>query len=311
MTTLPGILAVGEMMLEFSPGPMPGHFRLGYAGDTYNTAVHLARQGLEVGYLTALGTDPYSTAMLAAGSAEGVDMTGCQRIDGALPGVYLIENAPSGERQFHYWRTASPARKLFDSRHTLQSACDALAHWQVVYLSGITLAVMARPGASGFWDFIDAVAQQGKTLVVDPNYRPALWPDRAVARELYRRLLGRCDLLLPTLDDEIALWGLASAEALLDFYRRLGVAEVAMKLPGARALACRDDELVYQASRYNGEVVDTTGAGDGFNGGYLAARLAGQSLAASLAAGHRLAATVVAVAGAIPPRSATGVAPLS
>ncbi|GAB3375577.1 sugar kinase [Spongiibacter taiwanensis] len=305
---MPRVLCVGEVMVELSPSdsvlqPQPNaepRYQLAYAGDTFNTAIHLARLGIPTGYLTELGTDRFSEGILALGRSEGLVMTGCVTTEGSMPGLYLIENDAAGERQFHYWRGQSAARNLFSGDEKCRHACALLSQWDAVYLSGITLAVMAQGNEPGFWRFIDVLRQQRKTLIFDPNFRPRLWPDEDLARAIYRRLLSQCDVLLPTLDDEAQLWGFDDPEALVSFYRAFGVAEVAMKCPGAHAMAWAGGEPVAAHSDYRGQVVDTTGAGDAFNGGYLAARLAGQSLIDALAAAHRVAATVVAVHGAIP-----------
>ena len=65
------VISVGEVMIELTRGP-DGRYGLAFGGDTFNTAVYLARAGIEVAYATALGDDRYSDALLALASAEGV-----------------------------------------------------------------------------------------------------------------------------------------------------------------------------------------------------------------------------------------------
>src|SRR5947207_1752930 len=67
----PGVISVGEVMIELTRGP-DGRYGLAFGGDTFNTAVYLARAGIDVAYATALGDDPYSDALLALAAAEGV-----------------------------------------------------------------------------------------------------------------------------------------------------------------------------------------------------------------------------------------------
>lgn len=304
MTSLPNIIAMGEVMLELSPQFSPqragsGGFELAFAGDTFNTAVYLARQGLKVSYLTELGSDKFSDQIIALAESESVCMNGCIRSDGALPGLYLIENNAEGEREFYYWRRHSAARQLLMTPEKVQRICRAVGKADVFYLSGISMAVMGQDSEQGFWALIDSVQQQQKTLVFDPNFRPRLWPDLNLARDFYQKILGYCDVVFPTLDDDTLLWGLSEPEAIIDFYHSLGVAEVVLKLPAAKAMVSTGHEQVLRSSRYRGAVVDTTGAGDAFNAAYLHARYAGASLAASLDAGHRLAAKVIGVRGAI------------
>src|ERR1700753_3760351 len=96
------VVAIGEVMIEMSRGN-DGRFGMSCGGDTFNTAVYLARAGLDVSYATALGDDPYSDSIVAMASAEGVKTDLMLRVPGRLPGLYMIETDPKGERRFRYW----------------------------------------------------------------------------------------------------------------------------------------------------------------------------------------------------------------
>ena len=93
-------------MIELNrPG---GLFSRGYGGDTLNTAVYLARLGVGVDYVTALGDDPLSDEMIAGWQAEGIGTERVIRLPGKLPGLYMIETNSAGERRFYHWRDAPP-----------------------------------------------------------------------------------------------------------------------------------------------------------------------------------------------------------
>ena len=83
-------------------------------GDTFNTAVYMARAGIDVAYATALGDDPYSDGIVSMAAAEGIGTDLILRVPGRLPGLYMIETDPKGERRFRYWRDEAPARELFE-----------------------------------------------------------------------------------------------------------------------------------------------------------------------------------------------------
>jgi len=110
-------LCVGECMVELRAID-DSTMRVGYAGDTYNTAVYLRRAAdhlnvdIDVGYLTGLGTDEFSTEMRAAWAREGVADRSIALAD-KLPGLYTVRIDEHGERRFSYWRSASAARHLF------------------------------------------------------------------------------------------------------------------------------------------------------------------------------------------------------
>src|SRR5688572_23991865 len=115
-----------------------GRFSRGYGGDTLNTAVYLARLGVEVDYVTALGDDPWSDEMIAGWAAEGIGTEKVARLPGRVPGLYIIQTDARGERRFLYWRDSAPARLLFDVSETAH-LIEALLGYELLYFSGITL----------------------------------------------------------------------------------------------------------------------------------------------------------------------------
>jgi len=297
------VAAIGECMVELSPRP-GGLFGLGFGGDTLNTAVYLARLGTRVDYITALGDDGFSDRMIATWKQEGVGTTRVLRIAGALPGLYLIETDDKGERRFHYWRSAAPARQLFRLADA-PAILEALACYAWIYVSGITLSLYDEAGRTALFGGLDRARRAGAKVAFDSNYRPRGWNGPESARAVFAEMLGRVDLALPTLDDERALWGDADAETCVRRLRAVGVAEVAVKDgPHAALVAAGQGAAVRVRAERVAAVVDTTAAGDAFNAGYLAARLAEHAPQAAAAAAHRLAAAVIGHHGAIIPKAA-------
>lgn len=292
------VASIGECMVELSPRP-GGLFGLGFGGDTLNTAVYLARLGVAVDYLTALGDDPFSDAMLSAWAAEGVGTGAVQRLPGRLPGLYMIQTDSQGERRFHYWRDRAPARELFAG-----DAVPDLTGYRWIYLSGISLSLYGADGRERLHQALDAARGGGARIAFDLNYRPRGWPSPAAAAAAMDALLRRCDLALPSLDDALALYGTLQAEALLDRFRALGVGEVVLKQGAGPARLSWDEAQAEVPATMVQAPVDTTAAGDSFNAGYLAARLGGADPQAAAVAGHRLAAAVIGHPGAIIPRPA-------
>ena len=299
------VYAIGECMIELQRSGTGMDYRFG--GDTLNAAVYMARlldpAKVKVAYVTALGADGMSDEMCASWEGEGIDTSCVLRLPDRLPGIYMIETDGTGERRFHYWRKDSAAR------HWLQ-APDAgkvllkLASARMVYLSGISLAILS-PGDREI--LIAALAQcraRGSSVVFDNNYRPRLWESADTAADVYRRVLAHCDIALLTLDDEQALYGDGDAVGAIERTRALGVREVVVKCGGDPCVVWADGEAVAVAPARVKDVVDTTAAGDSFGAGYLAARLSGATPQEAAQAGHRLAGTVIRHRGAIIPRDA-------
>jgi 2-dehydro-3-deoxygluconokinase len=300
------VASIGECMIELRHRSETD-LELAYGGDTLNFAVYLARltrdRDVSVDYVTALGDDRYSDAMLAMWRAEGIGCELVARLPGRLPGLYTIRTDRRGERTFTYWRSASAARDLLQGAHGLRIA-ERLAGYDLLYLSGITLSILDPAQRETLVALADQVRAQGGRVVFDSNFRPAGWPDRDEARATFDQMLRRVDIGLPTLDDDQALFDVPDAAACAARLHDFGVAEVAVKLGPLGCYLSSDGRAADVPAEPVGRVVDSTAAGDSFNAGYLAARLAGAGPQAAAVAGNRLAARVVAHPGAVIPLAA-------
>jgi 2-dehydro-3-deoxygluconokinase len=291
MLQAPTVCCAGEVMIELVPTGSAGLLRQGCAGDTLNTAVYLRRAGLPVRYLTALGDDIFSEHILSFLRAERIDTRDIRRCPGRQPGLYAIHNDAGGERHFSYWRSESPVRQLFDTPLTLAGV-------EVFYFSGITLAV-CRSGQRHLLALLRELHEQGCRIVFDPNFRPVLWDSLPQARAHYREVLPLCDIVLPTLDDDRLLWDCDTVASCREFHQSMGVKTVVIKSPDLVVHAFSPIDSCSLAAPPV-EAVDTTGAGDAFAAGFLAAQLRQQGgLRDAILAGQALAARVVRHRGAI------------
>ena len=301
------VAAIGECMLELTHRD-ERTLALGYGGDTLNTALYLARTAakreIAVDYVTALGDDPMSESMVTAWQEEGIGTSRVARLPRRLPGLYLIRTGESGERRFYYWRNEAAVRSLFQTVES-DPLLAALADYDAVYFSGVTLAVLTPEARQRFRTSLAAARSRSRMVAFDTNYRPALWPDPAAARAVFAEFLPVISLALPTFEDEQAVCGDSDPETTARRYAAAGVSEVAVKRGARGCVILAGETLIDVPVPKPVTAVDTTAAGDGFNAGYLAARLTGASPEQAASAGHGLAAAVVQYPGAIIPRSAT------
>ncbi|MFY7867246.1 sugar kinase [Roseateles sp.] len=300
------VAVFGECMLELS-GPAFGAVRQGFGGDTLNTAVYLARCGqgrLRVHYATALGEDSLSAGLLSRWQAEGLCLDQVRRLPGRLPGLYQIEVDARGERSFHYWRQASAARSYFDQPSPTPFEAQA-EHCQVLYLSGISLAILPPAGRERLLALMAQRRAQGAWVVFDSNYRPSLWESVEQARLVLDQAFRSASLALVSLDDHAALWALQhDSNAALERAKDLPCPELVIKRGAEPALLrASGQQAVWQQVPTEAvtEVVDSTAAGDAFAAAYLYARLCGKSVEQSARQGHRLAAQVIRCPGALIP----------
>ena len=291
------ICVVGEGMLELSRSGE--NWRLGYGGDTLNTAIHLTRYGHNVAFLTALGDDPFSADLRRDWADEGLD-TGQILTDPArTAGLYAIRTDDAGERSFAYWRSNSAARRMF-ALPGIEAALAEAEQADALVFSLITLAVLPPEAHGRLFDLCTAVRARGGKVVFDGNYRPRLWGSTAEAIAARDAAIAHADIGLPTLDDETLLNPGATADSVAAHWQAPGCAETVVKL-GPQGCRLPDGRVIAPPQVLVPQ--DTSGAGDAFNAGFLDARLRGLPIADAALAGHRLAGWVVTQAGAIPARS--------
>lgn len=288
------IVCTGEAMVELSAAA--DGWRLGHGGDTLNTAIHLARAGNKVAYLTALGPDPFSAGMIRAWSDEGLDCSLVLQHPTRHAGLYAVSNDAQGERSFTYWRDASAARAMFDLPE-MDAAERRVAGAKVLLFSLISLAILPDSGRERLLHLAASVRGSGGMVVFDGNFRPRLWSNATEACHWRDRAIATASIGLPTLQDEAALGQSGDATAACAHWQSLGCGETVVKLgPGGARLA--DGAIVPPADALR--PVDTSGAGDAFNAGYLNARLHGMPPREAAAAGHELAGWTIMRPGAIP-----------
>jgi len=299
-------VCVGEVMIEVLR-ESDGRFAIACGGDTFNTAVYLARAGADVGFATALGDDPYSDGIMALMAAEGVSSEAILRVNGRLPGLYVVDTDSAGKPHFNFWRAEAPARDLFELPDWNRVAASLITA-KLVYFSGITLSLYSNVGLGRFLALIEVARQNGAKVAFDANFRPRDWKgDLSRTRTVFMEALKRVDIALPAYDDEAVLWGDPSPEATVERMQAFGIAEIVVKNGPNSALVAAQGNNEFVPVPELVMPVDPSAAGDGFNAGYLAARLAGETPTAAAAAAHRLAGQVIRHRGAIMPRVTSAV----
>ncbi|RUZ75310.1 sugar kinase [Mesorhizobium sp. M7A.F.Ca.US.006.01.1.1] len=292
-----GVASIGECMLELS-GQTGPNWRMGFAGDTFNTlwALHALSAERPATYVSAFGDDPFSQGQIDFLGQNGIGIGSSPVIAGARPGLYAI-TLTGAERSFTYWRGDAAARQLASDPAALSKSLENQA---LVYFSGITLAILDDAARATLLLAIAKARSAGSTVAFDPNYRPRLWRNREDAQAAIVEALAVTDIALPTFPDEQMLFGDTTPQATAERLGKL-VDEVVVKNGEAPALVAQRETLREVPAINVAAPADTTGAGDSFNGGYLAARLADHDPLEAARRAHRVAAAVVQVRGALAP----------
>lgn len=292
-----GVASIGECMLELS-GQAGPNWRMGFAGDTFNTlwTLHALSGERPATYVSAFGDDPFSRDQIGFFAQNGIGIGASPVISGARPGLYAI-TLTGAERSFTYWRADAAARQLASDPQLLAKSLENQA---LVYFSGITLAILDGAARETLLAAVAKAGKAGSLIAFDPNYRPRLWKTREDAQAAILDALAVTDIALPTFPDEQMLFGDEAPRATAERLAKL-VGEVVVKNGEQPALIAENGTLWDVAAIHVTAPVDTTGAGDSFNGAYLAARLAGHSPADAVLRAHRVAAAVVQVRGALAP----------
>ncbi len=300
------VVLIGECLIELNGTPF-GALHQTFGGDSLNTALYLSRLTrplIEVKYVTVVGMDVLSDGMVQRWGAEGINTTLTLRDPARQPGLYLIQVDARGERTFLYWRRESAARNLLQHPHYDQIT-NELAGADLIYLSGISLAILPDEDRLKLIGQLRQLAAGGTTVAFDTNYRPALWTTADSARAASLAMLPATRLLFVTYDDEQQLWGDRSPEAALRRLHGAQAAVVVIKLGAAGCLYSDGTTVVKMAAAPVAAVADTTAAGDAFNAGFLAAWLQEHNPEACCRAATALASAVIQHRGAIIPASAT------
>lgn len=291
------VLSVGECMAELSPTQTVGEFRLGFAGDTFNTAWYLAKiaPDVQVSYLTAVGDDENSARMRDFMRSSAICDDHVQVIPNKTIGIYQI-HLKNGERSFSYWRDQSAARELAKDATAL---ARAMATADLIYFSGITLAILDAASRENLFSALRSAREAGSLIAYDTNLRPRLWTNPQIMTQTVTQAAGYADIVLPSFEDEAVWFGDVSPQATIDRYSKGGAARIIVK-NGDLPVVFFDNGVIGEvAVEAAADALDTTAAGDSFNAAVLAGILRQNDLEQGIMRGCALAKQVVRKSGAL------------
>jgi 2-dehydro-3-deoxygluconokinase len=287
-------VALGEPLIEFNQtrGARDEYLQ-GFGGDTSNCTIAAARLGARTAYVTRVGADAFGRMFLDLWRREGVDVRGVAQDPDAPTGIYFVSHGAAGH-EFSYLRTGSAASRMRPATLPL----DLIRTTRALHVSGISQAISGTACDSAF-AAIEAARAAGARVAYDPNLRLKLWP-LARARAVITATIALCDWFLPSQDEMVQLSGAAEPEAMLDWCHAKGAPLVALKM-GAEGAWVSTPHVRTHVSGQRVQCVDATGAGDCFDGAFIARLIAGDEAVAAARYANAAAALKIGGYGAVAP----------
>ncbi|MBH66872.1 MAG: 2-dehydro-3-deoxygluconokinase [Rhodospirillaceae bacterium] len=259
------IVCLGEAMIEFtrvrnSPnGPL---FVQGLGGDTSNCAIAAARQGATAAYMTVLGDDKFGKMALCLWKLEGIIVSGVSLDPKSPTGIYFIEPLVQG-REFTYYRKGSAASRM--TSHNINP--DVIERASFLHFSSISQAI-SKNASDACQQALKLAKKHNTQISYDINLRLNLW-NIEMARDTVHKTAALVDILLPSLDESRILTGLESVEDIVEFYLQFKPSLLVLKCGSEGAIVAYNEQKEH-IKAIEAKVLDTSGAGDTFDGAFLA-----------------------------------------
>lgn len=298
---MPQIITIGESMVMMVADQSDSlQFVTSYtrkiAGAESNVAIGLARLGHDVGWISAIGDDPFGTYIRNTIRGEGVDTSQVQILTEYPTGMLVKERNEIGDPKVFYYRRGSAASHI-----TLDMVDESyFSDAKILHITGIFPA-LSENCRETLLQAVRLAKKQGAMVTFDPNIRLKLW-NKEEARVTLRKLASLSDLIMPGRKEAEILIGTGDWDQVKEYFHNAGNRYIVMKDgPDGAFYSHQEGCEVVEAGYAKGfpvrRVVDTVGAGDGFAVGILSALMEGLSLKQAVTRGNAIGSLAVTVQG--------------
>lgn len=291
---MPEVVVLGDVNVDiiahFAEYPAKGEDALASwtemhcGGSAANTAMALARMGIETSLVARVGSDVWADRIDGCLEQAGVSRGGLQRDPAAMTGLMYVVVTADGERTMLGHRGAN----VLTDPYEIDEA--ELAAARLFHLSGY--ALLGDPQRGAALRALATARQNGLTVTLDPGMAA---PHQAL--EETRSLLPTVDILMPSLAEARQLTGQIEPHACAQSLLQTGVGAVALKLGREGCLMARGEGSLHVPGMAV-ETQDSTGAGDSFDAGLILGFLSGLGWASAAILGNALGAIAAARVGA-------------
>ena len=261
------VLTVGDALITMNPkskGPLRyvTEFERKIGGAELNFAVGVVRLGLNCKWISRLGNDEFGRVIYNFARGEGIDVSNVKLVDGYATSLNFKEIKADGSGRTFYYRSNSPILTLEPEDIT----DDIFEEIDVVHLTGVFLSIDKKNKLIAH-KIIEKAKKNNITISFDPNIRLKLWTIEE-ARETFEKIFPSIDILLTGLDEIKLIIGEDSLEGLEKFAQKYEIKDLVIKDGGNGSMLYRDGVWTKKEA-FNVHVVDTVGAVDGFDAGYI------------------------------------------
>ena len=290
------VCSIGEAMIEIS-NIKNSLYNQSFAGDTLNFCNYLDKKKLNAFFLSAIGKSEINQSLLDFVKSKNISTKYIKQINQFEIGLYLIKNKDNGEKQFFYWRDESAAKQYFNNIDFL-NLYKELKNFDYIYFSGITLSIIHISKLNNFIKLLKLLKSKKIKIVFDFNIRPSRWNKKNlnIFLDSVLKFVDICFLS----GEDMNYWknknNIKSYEQIVRKYKLKH--SIFRKNAKFTYVFLNKTRYVFK-NKLLKTVVDTSGAGDGFNAAYLSNFIVNNDPVLALKAGSSLGSKIVMKKGAI------------
>jgi len=295
------IVAMGEILVDLIPTKSGSYievptFENCFGGAPFNYAVAAARLGAKVGALAAVGTDPLGEFLVETLRRNSVD-TSQVKVKNARTTVAFVVSEPSGERSFFFYR-----KPWAETADTLLSPADLdpayLRGVKILHYSGVALS--HSPERDAVLEAVRETRSSGGLISYDPNIRLDLWRSADELRTVNQEAMKTADIILLARDEAEFLFGsVEPSKVAREISRKYHPRYLALKMGDQGSYVEDETGRAFSKPAYKVDVVDTTGAGDGWAAAFEFGLIQGWSLETCVTVANAVGALVVTKRGGV------------
>ena len=290
------VCSIGEAMIEIS-NIKNSFYNQSFAGDTLNFCNYLDKKKLNAFFLSAIGKSEINQSLLDFVKSKNISTKYIKQINQFEIGLYLIKNKDNGEKQFFYWRDESAAKQYFNNIDFL-NLYKELKNFDYIYFSGITLSIIHISKLNNFIKLLKLLKRKKVKIVFDFNIRPSRWNKKNlnIFLDSVLKFVDICFLSGEDMNNWKNKNNIKSHEQIVRKYKIKH--SIFRKNAKFTYVFLNKTRYVFR-NKLLKKVVDTSGAGDGFNAAYLSNFIVNNDPVLALKAGSSLGSKIVMKKGAI------------